>query len=76
MSAALQIEELEERRVLATITPKELRISKQRSKWVGDLIWSDGSAWNFWQIAKTKKALIDNARCTFDGPILRVIDAS
>ena len=72
----IPVSKAEERRVLATVSPKELRISKQCSKWIGDLIWSDGSAWNCWQIANTKKALVANARCTFSGPVVRIKDFS
>ncbi len=47
-------------------------VRKDGRLFIGDLIWSDGSKWLGWQVFKTLKALTSNARCTFDGPIVRV----
>ena len=52
--------------------PIRLEIRKDGSKYIGDLIWSDGKRWNGWQVFKTIKALTENARCTFGGPMVRV----
>jgi len=38
----------------------------------GTLVWSDGERWYSWQVHKTLKALVKAARCSFDGPIVRV----
>lgn len=53
-------------------TPIRLEVRKDRSRFIGDLVWSDGKVWKAWQVFKTLTALKTNARCTFDGPIVRV----
>ena len=54
------------------VTPVRLEVRKEGSRFIGDLVWSDGSAWMAWQSWRTLKRLVKNARCTFDGPIVRV----
>ena len=55
-----------------TAKPVRVEVRKDGSKFVGDLIWSDGKRWNGWQVFRTMKALTENARATFQGPIMRV----
>ena len=52
--------------------PLRLEVLKEGSRFIGDLIWTGGEKWLGWQSFKTLKRLKSNARCTFDGPIVRV----
>jgi|TARA_R110002020_G_scaffold66957_8_gene175828 hypothetical protein len=54
--------------------PTELRVSKDKDIWIGDLVFENGKIWPAWQIASTKKELTKYARQTFTGPIIRVAD--
>jgi len=56
----------------ATAIRLDVRKDSYMSRWVGDLVWSDGKVWPGWQIAHTLKSLTASARATFDGPIERV----
>ncbi len=55
-----------------TATAIRLEVHKDGNRFTGDLVWSDGTIWKGWQDWRTLKALTENARCTFDGPIIRV----
>ena len=55
-----------------TSTPVRLDVRKDGSRFIGDLIWSDGSVWSAWQVSRTLTNLKLNARATFDGEIVRV----
>ena len=55
---------------LKTIAVMEVR--KDGNRWVGDLYFSDGVVWGYWQIAKTLTRLTDNAAATFEGHTIRV----
>ena len=53
-------------------TPTKVQIFKDGPRWFAHLYWSDGGCWPYWQSSyHTKRALIENVRCTFDGPIER-----
>ena len=58
----------------ADATALRVEVRKDGHKWIGDLIWSDGTRWPAWQVFRTLKALTASARCTFEGEIVRVRD--
>ena len=53
-------------------TAIRLEVRKEGNRFIGDLVISDGDMWMGWQVARTLKALTQNARAVFDGPIVRV----
>lgn len=55
-----------------TAYPVCLEVRKDGSKFIGDLVFSDGITWPAWQISRTLTRLKQNAEFTFDGPIVRV----
>lgn len=52
--------------------PTVLKVRKDGDRFIGDLHWSDGEVWTAWQSFKSLGTLVENARCTFIGPIVRV----
>ena len=56
-----------------TSYPVRLEVSKEGSKFMGTLVFSNGDRWPAWQVSRTLKRLTQNARCTFDGPIIRLL---
>ena len=52
--------------------PVRLEVRKDGRSFIGDLVWSDGEKWLGWQVWRRLSDLKTNARCTFDGPIVRV----
>ena len=54
--------------------PVRLEIVKNEdgNRFHGNLVWADGTVWYAWQSFKRMKDVIQNARCTFSGPIVRV----
>lgn len=54
---------------------RRVEIYKEGSRWRADLYFNTGRVWMAWQYGfKTKARMIENIRCTFDGPIVRVAD--
>ncbi len=54
---------------------KTVQVFKRGSKWFAHLYFNDGTHWAYWQINfRTKARMIENIRCTYDGPIERGID--
>ena len=49
-----------------------LKVRKQDNRFIGDLHWSDGHVWTGWQVWRRLSDLKRNARCTFQGMIVRV----
>lgn len=52
--------------------PIRLEVYKEGSYFIGNLIWSCGNVWMCWQKFKRLGDLKENARCFFDGPIVRI----
>jgi hypothetical protein len=55
--------------------PVRLEVTKNEdgNRFYGNLVWSNGDVWYGWQSFKRMKDVIKNARCTFDGPIVKKI---
>ena len=65
----MRLEKLPEDKMVTAI---RLDVRKEGNRYIGDLVWNDGKVWKAWQNWRTLKSLTENARCTFDGPIVRV----
>lgn len=52
---------------------KVLEVRKDGDRFIGDLVWTDGTVWPAWQVFKRLYSLKANARAAgFHGPIVRV----